>query len=632
MAELFEFNISTDDRVSQDFGTGLDRIRVSAEAPTSQVRLVFTSSEVGNGDPNDSGTMSGQDGGLAVRMVAEDGAGVATGQTSRFDDEGIRFESATAGLTFDIRDLVSGVARGDQFQVAVLGTSNSDTFDESGDARNYYINGGEGNDDLTGGDGADFLVGGLGSDRLKGGVGNDGFIGGSGNDVIFGGSGNDNVAFNLATDGRDQVNLSTGDDDVVIGSFDNTSQIRLTFTSSEVGNRDTRDSGALTNQDGGFAVRVQGENLAGATTGNESRFDDEGVTFRSSNDATFDVRDLVSGTERGDLFNVVTLGTDGADLIDETGESDAYYINGGMGNDDITGGRGVDFLVGGGGDDRLVGADGGDNFIGGGGDDTIFGQTGADTVNINASTDGSDRTHLGSDYDVVNVSAAAAGQIRLTFTSAEVGNGDALDSDGMANQDGDLAVRMQSEGALDILAGDISRFDDEGVTFVSTTTGVTFDVRDLVSGTERGDDFSVVTLGSNGNDRFNQIRAEDNYYLNGGAGNDVMIGGSGDDFLVGGAGNDRLTGKLGEDMYIGGGGEDIFVFNGAASDDIVLDFTSGTDRIDLSAYGIGFDDVEATTSGGDTILEVDANQDGAFDFRVTLENSDAPVQTDYIFV
>ena len=45
MAELFEFNISTDDRVSQDFGTGLDRIRVSAEAPTSQVRLVFTSSE-----------------------------------------------------------------------------------------------------------------------------------------------------------------------------------------------------------------------------------------------------------------------------------------------------------------------------------------------------------------------------------------------------------------------------------------------------------------------------------------------------------------------------------------------------------------------------------------------------------
>ncbi|HEX8257248.1 MAG TPA: hypothetical protein VF589_06415, partial [Allosphingosinicella sp.] len=341
--------------------------------------------------------------------------------------------------------------------------------------------------------------------------------------------------------------------------------------------------------------------------------------------------DLVSGVARGNYFNVVILGSDRSDTFDETASTENYYINGGMGNDRLIGGGGRDFLVGGAGDDRLIGRQSADSFIGGAGDDFILGAVGNDRAFFNVSTDGSDRTNLGSGQDVVEVSANEPGQVRLTFTSSEVGDRNADDSNTGENQDGGLAVRLQLEGADDTLTGSVSRFDDEGITFRSTTEGVTFDVRDLTSGTERGDQFDAVVLGTSRRDGFNFIRDEENYYVNGGQGDDRIVGGRSDDFLVGGAGNDRLTGKGGDDMMIGGGGEDTFVFNGAPGEDTILDFTSGSDQIDLSAYGITSDDVDTQASGDDTIVRVDANQDGNFDFRIILENSAPPAQTDYVF-
>jgi hypothetical protein len=86
---------------------------------------------------------------------------------------------------------------------------------------------------------------------------------------------------------------------------------------------------------------------------------------------------------------------------------------------------------------------------------------------------------------VARITAAAAGQVRLTFTSSEVGNGVGRDSDTMMNQDGGLAVRLQAEDGVGALTGPISRLGGESVTFVSWTKGLTFDVRDLVSSTER---------------------------------------------------------------------------------------------------------------------------------------------------
>ena len=396
----------------------------------------------------------------------------------------------------------------------------------------------------------------------------------------------DNVVnLRVPEDGAVRRDLGAGDDLVKVRS--DADQIRLTFTSSEVGNGNANDSNTMTNQDGGLAVRLQAENGAGGLTGPVSRFDDEGITFEGkSKGLTFDVRDLVSGAQRGDQFDVVTLGTRQGDLIDESGERDNYYINAGMGDDTIKGGDGDDFLVGGAGNDLLKGNDGEDTLLGGGGNDTGFGGKGDDVAIVNASTDGADSIDLGRGEDVVRVSAAQAGQVRLTFTSAEVGNGNANDSNTMLNQDGGLAVRFQLENGSDGLVGPVSRYDDENIEFRSQTAGLTFDVRDLVAGTQRGDRFEVVRLGSEKNDTIDESDAVEAYYINAGMGNDDLTGGSARDFLVGGGGNDTTDGGAGQDSHIGGGGNDVFDFssplNGTTNVDRILDFSVIDDLIRLN--------------------------------------------------
>lgn len=83
----------------------------------------------------------------------------------------------------------------------------------------------------------------------------------------------------------------------------------------------------------------------------------------------------------------------------------------------------------------------------------------------------------------------------------------------------------------------------------------------------------------------------------GGGGDDILIGNDSGNLLRGGGGNDALTGGFGNDRMEAGAGADIFVFTSAGhssgymirSDgkkflpDVLPDFASGTDRIDLSA-------------------------------------------------
>lgn len=95
---------------------------------------------------------------------------------------------------------------------------------------------------------------------------------------------------------------------------------------------------------------------------------------------------------------------------------------------------------------------------------------------------------------------------------------------------------------------------------------------------------------------------------NGLAGNDSLDGGAGNDSLDGSAGNDTINGGEGKDVLSGGTGKDTFTFSvddstaEKAGRDIIKDFKSGVDKIDLSdllnapAETI---DVVATTSTAD---------------------------------
>ncbi|MBO1022362.1 calcium-binding protein [Methylobacterium sp. SD274] len=246
--------------------------------------------------------------------------------------------------------------------------------------------------------------------------------------------------------------------------------------------------------------------------------------------------------------------SDTGDNVVDTGNVRAQ-LTGGNGNDTLTTGS-ADDVVSGGGGDNVISTGGGNDTIGGGsGIDTVFGGDGDDTFGVSISTDGSDQVNLGDGNDTVRFDRAdgGAGNVRLTFTSAEVGNGNTNDAGSLTNQDGGLAVRVQAEDADGNLTGPISRYDDEGITFVAGTQGITFDVRDLVSGTQRGNTFEGVVLGTDGDDAltfFPPFRAGQDFYYNAGQGNDTITAGTGNDFLVGGAGDDTMIGGLGNDSYI----------------------------------------------------------------------------------
>jgi len=104
----------------------------------------------------------------------------------------------------------------------------------------------------------------------------------------------------------------------------------------------------------------------------------------------------------------------------------------------------------------------------------------------------------------------------------------------------------------------------------------------------------------------------------GGAGDDSITGNNASNFLHAGAGNDTLGGGKGTDRLEGGSGGDVFVFGGPGdsmdityrsdgkkiSPDILSDFVSGTDKIDLSAI-----DANSGTEANDAFTWIGA---GAF--------------------
>ena len=76
-----------------------------------------------------------------------------------------------------------------------------------------------------------------------------------------------------------------------------------------------------------------------------------------------------------------------------------------------------------------------------------------------------------------------------------------------------------------------------------------------------------------------------NETLTGGVGGDVLSGGAGQDSLDGGAGEDILLDGTGMDTLSGGAGTDIFVLARDGAEDTILDYQSGIDRLDLTAWG-----------------------------------------------
>ena len=125
-----------------------------------------------------------------------------------------------------------------------------------------------------------------------------------------------------------------------------------------------------------------------------------------------------------------------------------------------------------------------------------------------------------------------------------------------------------------------------------------------------GDD---LVFGGNGADRLEGGNGNDALYddpsdtplgllgledtLSGGNGNDTLSVSTGTDTADGGAGNDvirSLDDGWDDDVLTGGDGDDRFVFDPGFGFDTITDFAAGSDLIDLTSYGQGWNFGELT--------------------------------------
>lgn len=123
-----------------------------------------------------------------------------------------------------------------------------------------------------------------------------------------------------------------------------------------------------------------------------------------------------------------------------------------------------------------------------------------------------------------------------------------------------------------------------------------------------GDTGKDKMLGGDGGDTMSGGSGKD--YVHGGDGSDQISGGDGADKLIGGAGADTIAGGTGDDHMWGGNWKgdnaaDTFVVGAGGGKDMIHDFEAGIDTIDLSSYGLSYQDVQNLMSDKGWATEID---------------------------
>jgi Ca2+-binding RTX toxin-like protein len=98
-----------------------------------------------------------------------------------------------------------------------------------------------------------------------------------------------------------------------------------------------------------------------------------------------------------------------------------------------------------------------------------------------------------------------------------------------------------------------------------------------------------------------------------------ITGNAVDNTLLGGDGNDTLDGGAGTDILWGQAGADTFLIKHGTNLDIIADFTLGSDKLDISAFGFGNlatakshmlqvgTDISVDLGGGDALILIGVN-------------------------
>ena len=483
------------------------------------------------------------------------------------------------------------------------------------------------NGEMVLGSAGEFLTARRAGDILIGGAGDDTLITWTGgNDTIDGGAGNDTVSFS-GTYASYTVGLSGGvvtvsggggtytltnveslhfsDQTVLVSSLGGGGGLNLNGTA----NNDTMTGGS-----GDDTIHGRGgDDVVNGLGGNDTLYGDAGndtldggagndtlVGGTGVNTATY--VDAASGvTVNLQLSTAQNTGGAGTDTLTQI-----QNLTGSNFNDTLTAATTGSVLQGLGGDDVLVSGAGNDTLDGGTGNDTaVFSGAYASytvtptTVSGPQGTDTLANVEIlrFSDRQMVIASTAETLTARAGGDSLYGGSGDDTLVTGTGNDTidgagGNDTVNFSGTYASYTvgLSSGVVTVSGGGSTYTLTNVeSLHFsDQTVLVSSLGSG---GVTLNGTSGNDTLTGGAGNDT--LNGLDGSDTLIGLGGNDTLSGGNGPDILNGGTGQDTLSGNSGNDTFVFTAladstVATPDLITDFTSGKDHIDVSAIDPSF--------------------------------------------
>ena len=472
------------------------------------------------------------------------------------------------------------------------------------------VYGDAGDDTISGSSSSDTIAGGDGADTIDGGAANDTLSGDTGDDTLTGGAGNDTFLYSI------------GDGSDIITDFASGDVVRLT---------------------GYYSAQSM------------SQIDADVVVVLSSGDQISFQNTTLDVVQAGLRFDVQPpmnlVGTAGNDTL-----------NGGVGNDTLNGGAGNDMLDGKAGADTMVGGTGNDTFIVDNAGDVVteVRRGGTDWVITSVSY------ALGSTSEVEKLTADdGTGPINLTGSSiAQQIIGNVYDNiltglggaDTLTGGGGNDTFAYGTGGGKDIItdfsSGDVLKVSGytaaQSIVQSGTSVVVTFSRADKI--TLQNTDVATVQAGlqfdssgggdggggggtggpTAGDDIINGTSGSDT--IHGLDGNDTINGLGRGDSLFGDAGNDTLIGGAGADKLTGGDGADLFVFETGGGNDQILDFVSGTDKVDLHLLGTDASALHTSINrAGDLVVAVDADHNGRTDFTITLAGVNHVETTDFIF-
>jgi Ca2+-binding RTX toxin-like protein len=525
----------------------------------------------------------------------------------------VHFVTAAAGVTVTLAPPgLPGGGGGDTLVdvEAVLGSFFADTITGNDLANNLV--GLDGDDTLAGQGGADWLDGMSGADTMRGGTGNDNYYVENAGDVVEEnvGEGRDLIFTKLATyslvalpnvedlfahdnnahdfrgnsgnngltggSGNDIFRLYDGGDDTVFGGIGNDVIFFIgTLTGADVVN----------GSDGVDTLVLQGPYGSLTLTANVTQI--ENVSILGGNNTNFgepgtNRYDYVLTTHDSNFAAGVQARINGAALLegedftfDGSAETNASFV--------VYGGKGKDTFLGGLGNDIFFFAE--ERFASG---DTVNGGAGYDGMFL--------RGNHAIDFNAPGYTGLFTNIENLTLTSA--------------------ADERYARGG-----------------------GIEFDYSVTLSDAIVGAGQELTVSGA-------MLMAEEYMTLDGSQETDGrlrLFGGKGYDTLKGGGQADLIHGSLGGDILAGGGGADEFRYQDVAEStpsiiDQILDFTPGTDKVDLSridsnslvagnqafvwigsnAFTGSAGQLRAFISGGTWYVEGDVDGDGSADLFIAL--------------